>query len=60
MLLNWLMIGIYSVVGYYATISKINKDIITNINLFIDLLWQVAAGILLMLLFLSSLYRAIS
>lgn len=58
MLLNWLMIGIYSVVGYYATISKINKDIITNINLFIDLLWQVAAGILLMLLFLSSLFRA--
>lgn len=58
MLLNWLMIGIYSVVGYYATISKINKDIITSINLFIDLLWQVAAGILLMLLFLSSLFRA--
>lgn len=58
MLLNWLMIGIYSVVGYYATISKINKDIITNINLFIDLLWQVAAGILLMLLFLSSFFRA--
>ncbi len=58
MLLNWLMIGIYSVVGYYATISQINKDIITNINLFIDLLWQVAAGILLMLLFLSSLFRA--
>ncbi|MCE6061850.1 ABC transporter ATP-binding protein [Mycoplasmopsis agalactiae] len=58
MLINWLMIGIYSVAGYYATISQINKDILTNINLFIDLLWQVAAGILLMLLFLSSLFRA--
>ncbi|CAL59300.1 ABC transporter ATP-binding protein [Mycoplasmopsis agalactiae] len=58
MLINWLMIGIYSVAGYYATISQINKDILTNIHLFIDLLWQVAVGILLMLLFLSSLFRA--
>nr|WP_235732239.1 ABC transporter ATP-binding protein [Mycoplasmopsis primatum] len=56
--LNLLMIGIYSVAGHSADNNTITKDVLTNVNLFIDYLWLVAGGILLFLAFLNSLFRA--
>lgn len=58
MILNWLMIGIFSVAGNSVLKGNFTAATIANINIFIDYLFLLAGGILLMLIFLYSFFRA--
>ncbi|WP_406617268.1 ABC transporter ATP-binding protein [Mycoplasmopsis adleri] len=58
MVLNWLMIGIYAVAGKSAVNGTLNPTTVANINVFIDYLFLIAGGILLLLTFLFSFFRA--
>ncbi|WP_338822793.1 ABC transporter ATP-binding protein [Mycoplasmopsis felifaucium] len=58
MILNWLMIGIFAVAGKSAHNGTIDIATIANINVFIDYLFLIAGGILLLLTFLYSFFRA--
>lgn len=58
MVLNWLMIGIYAAAGKSAVNGTLNPTTVANINVFIDYLFLIAGGILLLLTFLFSFFRA--
>ncbi|VEU75441.1 ABC-type multidrug/protein/lipid transport system ATPase component [Mycoplasmopsis maculosa] len=70
MVLNLLMIGIFSIAANNANFLKSNglqndaaelekyKILIANINIFVDYLFLMAGGIILMLMFLGSFFKA--